>query len=58
MDLIVVNLIVSSLILLFSFIEKLKCKHVEGCCFSSDCIRSSNSQPSTPHTLKESLLEN
>lgn len=57
MELIIVNLVISSLTLLFSFIEKLKCKHVEGCCFSSDCMRSANTPSSTPMNEKEILLK-
>jgi len=56
MDLIIVNLVISSLTLLFSFIEKLKCQHVEGCCFSSDCMRSVNTPSATPMNEKEILL--
>ncbi len=42
MDLLTVNLIVSSLTLFFTFLEKLKFKHFESNCFKGcecDCFR-------------------
>jgi hypothetical protein len=54
MDLIIVNLVISSLTLLFSFVEKLKCRHIEGCCCVSDCVRT---PLNTPNNEKEILLE-
>ena len=55
MEIITVNLIISSLTLLFTFIEKLKFRHCESSCFKgceSDCLRS---PPSTPHESTENL---
>ena len=56
MDMITVNLVISSLTLLFTFIEKLKFRHCESSCFKgceSDCLKS---PPSTPHGSTENLL--
>ena len=56
MDMITVNLIISSLTLLFTFIEKLKFRHCESSCFKgceSDCLKT---PPSTPHGSNENLL--
>jgi len=56
MDMITVNLIISSLTLLFTFIEKLKFRHCESSCFKgceSDCLKS---PPSTPRVSTENLL--
>ena len=52
MDIITINLIISSLILFFNFIDKLKCKHCQSGCFESDCIRT----PATTPTDTLSLL--
>lgn len=55
MEIITVNLIISSLTLLFTFIEKLKFRHCESSCFKgceSDCLRS---PPSSPHESTEKL---
>lgn len=56
MDILIANLIISSLTLICSFIDKLKCRHVEGCCFVSDCMRP-NSNSSTPNVEREILLK-
>lgn len=56
MELITVNLIISSLALLFTFIEKLKFRHCESSCFKGcegDCLRT---PPSTPHESTEKLI--
>jgi hypothetical protein len=56
MDMITVNLIISSLTLLFTFIEKLKFRHCESSCFKgceSDCLRTPQI---TPHGSTENLL--
>ena len=45
MDIITINLIISSLTLFFNFIDKLRCKHCHSGCIDSDCLRS---PPSTP----------
>jgi hypothetical protein len=58
MDIITVNLIISSLTLLFSFLDKLKFKHCESSCFKGcegDCLRT---PPNTPHNEREHLLNN
>ena len=58
MDMITVNLIISSLTLLFTFIEKLKFRHCESSCFKgceSDCLRT---PPTTPDNEREILLNN
>jgi hypothetical protein len=53
MDIITINLIISSLTLFFNFIDKLRCKHCQSGCFESDCLRT---PPTTPID-KMSLLE-
>lgn len=56
MDILIINLIISSLTLFFSFIDKLKIKHCESSCLKgceSDCLRS---PPTTPHNERETLL--
>ena len=56
MELITINLIISSLTLLFSFLEKLKFKHCESNCFKgceSDCMKT---PPTSPTEEKEILL--
>lgn len=58
MELITVNLIISSLTLLFSFLEKLKFKHFESSCFKGcecDCLRTPPPSPSQS-TEKLNLL--
>jgi len=56
MDILTINLIISSLTLFFSFIDKLKIKHCESSCFKgceSDCMKT---PPTTPHNERETLL--
>jgi len=58
MDMITVNLIISSLTLLFTFIEKLKFRHCESSCFKgceSDCLRTPQITPQVS-TEKLNLL--
>ena len=55
MEMITVNLIISSLTLLFTFIEKLKFKHFESSCLKGcecDCLRT---PPVTPNCSTEKL---
>jgi len=55
MELITVNLIISSLTLLFTFIEKLKFRHCESSCFKGcecDCLRS---PPTSPNESSDKL---
>lgn len=58
MDILTINLIISSLTLFFSFIDKLKIKHCESSCFKgceSDCMKT---PPSTPDNERETLFNN
>ena len=54
MDILTINLIISSLTLLFTFLEKLKFKHCESTCCESDCMRT---PPTTPNNERDHLLD-
>ena len=55
MDILTINLIISSLTLFFNFIDKLKFKHCQSGCCESDCLRTPTQTPS--QSERESLLE-